>query len=72
MVVELFSVHYTANVSIYYNCEIASKIFSTLFPINPLSTSKKCAFCTSGVKLTPGMIFILELFLLYFFQLLLT
>ena len=37
--------------------------------INSLSTSKKCAFCTSRVKLTPVMIFILKLFSLYFFQL---
>ena len=34
--------------------------------ISPLSTSKKCAFCTSGVKLTPVMICILKSFLLTF------
>ena len=29
--------------------------------------AKKCTFCSSGVKLTPVMILILELFLLHFF-----
>jgi len=36
--------------------------------INPLSTSKKCAFCTSGVKLTPVGILTQELFSFYFFN----
>ena len=31
-------------------------------------TAKKCEFCTSEVKLTPVIIFILELLSLYFFS----
>ena len=40
MMVELVSVHYTENVNIHYNCEIASKIFLTVFPIKSISDYK--------------------------------
>ena len=42
-------------------------IFEKLCSLTLCLPEKKCTFCTSGVKLTPAMILILELFLLYFF-----
>ena len=49
-------------------CLVSKRYRVTVSSLILRLSAKKCAFCTSGVKLTPVMILILKLFLLYFFK----